>query len=151
MILAALSDTPYRIFFLLHIVSVVAAFAPMVVHPVLAARAKADGEGTLRTVAGYMAANGRQIHMPSLVLVGLFGIGLILTSDDVWAFDQTWVSLAFLVWIALCGVVSGLLMPAERKLAAGELEAEKKVALGGQIVTVLFLVMLYLMIWKPGL
>ena len=43
-----------------------------------------------------------------------------------------------------------MILPAERKLAAGDLEAEKKVAMGGQIATVLTLVMLYLMIWKPG-
>jgi hypothetical protein len=76
---------------------------------------------------------------------------MIFSSDEAWGFDQTWVSLALLVWIAMCGLVSGMLLPAERKLAAGDLAQAKKIELGGQIVTVLFLVMLYLMIWKPGL
>ena len=55
------------------------------------------------------------------------------------------------MWLALCGVITGLVLPAERRLAAGDLAAEAKVALGGQLATVLALVMLYLMIWKPGL
>jgi hypothetical protein len=42
-------------------------------------------------------------------------------------------------------------VPGERAMAAGDLSAETKVAMGGQIITVLTLVMLYLMIWKPGL
>jgi len=150
-IASALPDTLYRILFLLHIVAVVAAFAPMVVNPVLTARSKADGEGSLLQVARYMSANGRQIHLPALVLVGLFGLGMVVTSDDLFAFDQVWVSLALLVWLAIGGVVSGVLLPGERRLADGDLTQERRLERGGQAVTVLFLVMLYLMIWKPGL
>ena len=148
--------TVYKIMFLLHIVAIVAAFAPMVIHPVMGAQAKGDGGGTVERVAGYMAANSRRIHFPALIAVGIFGLGMVFSSkpsgadDAAWGFDQTWVSLALLVWIALCGIVSAVITPGERKLAAGDLDAEKKVALGGQIATVLFLVMLYLMIWKPG-
>jgi hypothetical protein len=74
----------------------------------------------------------------------------VFASDPAWGFDQLWVSLALLVWLAICGVVSGVILPSERKLAGGDLAAEAKVAMGGQIVTVLLLAMLYLMIWKPG-
>jgi uncharacterized membrane protein len=158
MVLAtALPGNLYRIMFLLHIIAVVVAFAPMIIAPVLMAQAKGDGERTLLDVAKHLADNGRRIHFPALVLIGLFGLGMVFSSkpegseEALWGFDQTWVSLALLVWIVLCGVVSGVIMPGERKLAAGDLEAEKKVALGGKIATVLFLVMLYLMIWKPGL
>lgn len=153
----ALPDTMYRIMFLLHIAAVVVAFAAMVAHPLFASRSKADGEGMVQRVSGYMAANGRMVHFPALVLVGLFGLGMVFSSkpdgsdEALFGFDQAWVSLALLVWIAMCGVVSGFLMPNERKLADGDMEAEKKVMVGGQVVTVLFLVMLYLMIWKPGL
>jgi hypothetical protein len=67
-----------------------------------------------------------------------------------WGFDQSWVSLAFLVWLAICGIITGLMLPGERKLATGDLAAEKVVERGGQLVTLLTLAMLYLMIWKPG-
>jgi phage shock protein PspC (stress-responsive transcriptional regulator) len=67
-------------------------------------------------------------------------------------FDQTWVNLAFIVWIAMNGVVHGLILPNERKLGAGEADesVEKKVDLGGMLVTLLFLVMMYLMVFRPG-
>jgi hypothetical protein len=148
MILATYGSTLYKLIFLGHMISMVVAFAPAVVNPLTAARAKADGPDARRRLGGYQAINGKLVHLPALVLLGAFGIGLVFEGG--FGFDETWVSLAFLVWIALGGVVSGLILPAERRLAGGDLEAEAKVALGGQIATVLFLVMLYLMIWKPG-
>ena len=148
MILATYGSTLYKLLFLGHMITLVVAFAPAVVNPLNAARAKADGTDALRRLGGYQAVNGKLVHLPALVLLGAFGIGLVFEGG--FGFDETWVSLAFLGWIALGGVVSGLILPAERRLAGGDLEAEAKVALGGQIATVLFLVMLYLMIWKPG-
>jgi uncharacterized membrane protein len=151
MVLATYGSGLYKVLLLGHIISFLVAFAPAVISPVLAAQAKQDGETVLRAVAGHLASNGRRIHLPALVALGGFGIAMVLVSDPVWGFDQTWVGVAVLVWVVIGGVVSGIILPNERKLAAGDLEAEKKVAMGGQIVTVLLLVMLYLMIWKPGL
>lgn len=147
----------YKVLLLLHLLSVVVAFAPAVVNPIYAAQMKGEGEGVFQRFAGHMAANGRRIHFPALIATGVFGLGMVFSSkpdgadENLIEFDQAWVSLSLLVWIALCGVVSGMILPAERKLSAGDMEAEKKVAMGSQIATVLFLVMLYLMIWKPGL
>lgn len=148
MVIAVVGSTLYKLLFLGHMVTFVVAFAPAVVNPVLAAQAKADGPETLTRVSGYMARNGRTIHFPAVVLLGAFGLGMVFEGD--WGFDHAWVSLAFLVWLAICGAVTALILPAERALAAGDLAAEKKVAMGGQITTLLLLVMLYLMIWKPG-
>ena len=75
---------------------------------------------------------------------------MVLTSDPAFGFDQTWVSLAFLVWLAICGVVSGVMLPAERKLAAGDLEARRRWRWAARSPPSCTLVMLYLMIWKPG-
>jgi uncharacterized membrane protein len=150
MVLAAFGDGVYKLLYLGHIVALLVAFAPAVIHPLLSAQAKGRGEASLVELTGSLAANGRRLHFPALVVLGGLGLGLVIVGDNVWGFDQAWVSLALLVWLAMCGVVSGLLLPAERKLAAGDLAAERQVALGGQITTVLLLVMLYLMIWKPG-
>ena len=151
MILATYGDGLYKLFFLGHMLSFVVAFAPAVINPILVARLKSKQDfGTLGAMAGHMAEMGQRIHFPALVALGGFGLAMVLTSDDVIGFGDTWVSLAFLIWLAIAGVISGVVLPAERKLAAGDSEAEKKVAMGGQIATVLALVMLYLMIWKPG-
>lgn len=151
MVLADIGSGLYKLLYLGHIVTLLVAFAPAVIHPIIGAQTKADGGGALQRLSGHMATNDRRVHFPALVLTAAFGIGMVIDSDDLYGFDQAWISLAFLVWIALCGVVSGMIMPAERKLAGGDLEAERKVTMGAQIATVLLLVMLYLMIWKPGL
>jgi uncharacterized membrane protein len=152
MILAAYQDGLYNLLYLGHMLSFVVAFAPAVINPIMIARLKAGGDPSiLGRVAGVMAMNGRQIHFPALVALGGFGIAMVLASDEAFGFDQTWVSLAFLVWLAIGGIVAGVLLPNERKLAAGDLSAEKKVEVAGQVTTVLTLVILYLMIWKPGL
>ncbi len=151
MIVSAYGDGLYKLLFLGHIISLVVAFAPAAVHPVLTAQAKKDGDSDLMRLAGHMAANGRRIYTPALIALGGFGILLVLQSGDAWGFDQTWVMIAFAVWLAICAVVTAIIVPGDRKLAAGDMAAEARVALGGQIATVLVLVMLYLMIWKPGL
>ncbi|HET6953463.1 MAG TPA: hypothetical protein VFI47_24005 [Acidimicrobiales bacterium] len=128
-------DTGYRIFLLLHILAVVVAFAPAVLSVVPSSR-----EGTL----GVIERAGRTVYAPALVLAGLFGILCIVTSDDVFSFGDTWVSLAFVVWIAMNGVFHGLVLAGQRQ---GD---EARVVNGQAVMTVLLVVMVYLMIWKPG-
>ncbi|HMG43783.1 MAG TPA: hypothetical protein VK611_20795 [Acidimicrobiales bacterium] len=144
--------TSYKVFLFLHILSVVVAFAPASVHPLLQRQFGSDSPQLLQRFAGFASQNGRRVYAPALLLAGLWGILIIVTQEgDYFAFDQTWVNLALVVWIAMNGVVHGIIVPSERKLGAGDAEAEKRLDLGGMIITVLFLIMLYLMIWKPGL
>ena len=69
---------------------------------------------------------------------------LIVTSDEAFEFSDTFVSLAFVVWIAMNGVFHALVLAGQKQ------NDEKKVTNGQAIMTVLLIVMLYLMIWKPG-
>ena len=151
MLLAAYGSGLYKALFLGHMVAFVVAFAPAVVHPILSAQSKVDSDdGAFRRLLAHQAANGKRIYFPALIALGGFGIAMVVVSDPVWAFDQTWVSLAVVVWLAICAVISGGLLPAERKAAAGDEGAEVQVERAGQVTTVLALAMLYLMIWKPG-
>lgn len=150
MIVAAYRSGLYNVLLLGHIVSLVIAFAPAVIHPILSSQTETDGEPVTSRVAMHMANNTRRVHFPAVVVTGLFGLGMVFASDGVWDFSQTWVSLALLVWLAISGIVSGLIVPAERRVAAGDAGASRQVQMGGQIATLLLLVMLYLMIWKPG-
>jgi uncharacterized membrane protein len=143
-------STTRNILLFLHITSVVVAFAPASVHPLLGRQFGEDGPAALQRFSGFAARNSRRVYAPALLLAGLFGILLVIDSDYI-DFDQTWISLALLVWIAMNGVVHAVIVPAERKVGEGDAEAAKRLDLGGGLVTVLFLVMLYLMIWKPGL
>lgn len=151
MVLAAVRDGLYNTVLTLHIIAVIAAFAPAVVHPLTAARTKQEGgEAALPPLARVMAANGRAVYLPALIAVGVLGIVLVLLSDEVWEFTDAWVIASILLWIAITGIASGMILPAERALAAGDLAAEKKVAMGGQLATIGLIVMLWLMVFKPG-
>jgi len=149
MMFGTVGSTLYKLLFLGHMIAFVVAFAPSVINPILFAKAKGDDDQpALLRLAGHLSSNGRQIHLPALILLGAFGLGMVFEGD--WGFDQTWVSLAFLAWLAICGVITGMMLPNERKLAAGDAAAEPFVERAGQLTTLLLLVMLYLMIWKPG-
>jgi hypothetical protein len=125
-------STTFKFFLLLHVLSFIVAFAPSVV-------------SLLPGNRGTAVAAARQVYAPALIVTGLFGILCVVTSDDVFAFDQTWISLAFLVWIAMNGVYHAIVLPGRRVGSITEVD-------GGQaIMTILLVVMLYLMIWKPGL
>ena len=132
-------STGFKIFLFLHILTAVVAFAPAVIAVLPGGR-----EG----LTGVLDRAGRQVYAPALILAGLFGILCIVTSDVAGTrlieFSDTWISLAFVVWIAMNGVFHGLVLAGRKQ---GD---ESKVNSGQQIMTVLLLAMLYLMIWKPG-
>jgi len=146
-----------KLLLLLHIVSIVVAFAPGFVLPGLHRRLATDGKGSERILAGAAAANDLRVHGPALVLAGIFGGGLVGLSkpegaaEGVFQFSQPWVSVALLLWFIMLGVVFGLLLPAQKKVAAGDASAEKLVSMGGGILHLLLLLMVIDMIWKPGL
>ena len=151
MVLAAgLDSGVYKLFLFLHIVAVVAAFAPLVVQTPLLRHLERSRRGDIPAVVGGLLGNNRRVHAPSLILAGFFGILLVAMSDDVWKFSQMWVSLAFLVWIAMNGVLHGVQLPAQRKLAKGDRSMQQRLDLADGILALLFLLMVVLMIWRPG-
>jgi uncharacterized membrane protein len=150
-VLAAYADTGYNILLLLHIVAVVVAFAPAAINPLLERYlVRNGGDAALQTWAGFARDYTKKIALSALVVALVTGILMIVVSDDVIEFSDTWISLAFLVWFAIAGVVSALILKGERLVAAGDMKGRELLAKGGPIATVLLLVMLYLMIFKPG-
>ena len=149
--LAAYRETGYNVMLFLHILTALVAFAPAFVHPLLASQTKALDAGNRGKVLGMIAGNGRRIYAPALILTGLFGFAMQGMSDGVIEFSQTWFWLAIVLWLGMNGVLHAMLLPAERALAGGDETAAKKVDTAGIVITVLLLVMLYLMVFQPGL
>lgn len=157
-VLAAISDRSYELVLVLHIISVVVAFAPAVAHPLTGARFRTlEGDDGVVRFSAAIAQPGRWVYFPALVLSGVFGGALIGMSkptadaEVLWKFEQTWIWLGITIWIVLCGIVSGVILPSERKVAAGDLTAQKRVEAAGGIATILVVVQIGLMVFKPGL
>ena len=156
MLYAALGDTPYNIMLLLHVLTAFAAFAPMFVHPILASQSRSldiENRGRILTA---MAGNGRRIYAPALLVTGILGFGVagmskIPGTDELaWKMSQGWLISAFVVWVAMNGLLHAVILPSERKLAEGDESVQRKLDVAGGAVSVLLVVMLYLMIFKPG-
>jgi uncharacterized membrane protein len=148
--IAAYQGTGYNVMLFLHIATALVAFAPAFVHPLLANQTKALDADNRGKVIGMIAGNGRRIYAPALILTGLFGFAMQGMSDGFIEFSQTWFSLAIILWLGMNGVLHAMLLPAERAVAGGDETAAKKIDTASIILTVLMLVMLYLMVFKPG-
>lgn len=149
--LAAYRDTGYNVVLFLHILSVMAAFAPTFVHPFLVTQLRSLDAEPRGRVMGFLGTNGRRYFSPALILAGVLGFALQGMSDDAIEFGQTWFWLAALLWVAMVGIIHGVVVPAERAMADGDQSAEKRLEFAGIALTLLMLVTLYLMVFKPGL
>jgi uncharacterized membrane protein len=145
-------DFIYKVFFLLHIFTALVAFAPAFVWPIARAQARKRGAAVPADLMAQAAVNEAVIHGPAVIATGVFGLLMVVTAEgDFYEFSQAWISIAFVVWFAMLGVVYGLLVPAGRKAAAGDAGAEAKLPMFTGFLHILLLVMLVVMIWKPGL
>ncbi|UDY37293.1 hypothetical protein [Dermatobacter hominis] len=126
--------TGFRILLLIHVLAAVVAFGGNFVQPMLV-RGGADN--------ATLGKANKVIQLPSLIILLLAGIGLILTSDEVFKFSQTWVSIAFLV------VIVAIVL---QFLVARAYENDNRSIVPGLTggLHICLVIALYLMIWKPG-
>jgi uncharacterized membrane protein len=128
----------YQIVGILHVLAVIIAFGPLFVYPSL----QRAGAGTT------IARLHLRLVLPALALVWVLGMGLIGMSDSVWEMSQTWIVLSLIGWVILMVVSWFLIRPS---LADAGERARSKLASGIGITHLLLIVMLYLMVFKPGL
>ena len=86
-----------------------------------------------------------------MALAGLFGFALAGMSEKAYSMSQTWLSIAAVLWIVLLAVIVLVARPAVKALASGDLAARGRVMASTGITHLVLIVMLYLMIFKPGL
>ena len=148
----AAGTTAYNIVELLHVLTVLVAVAPVFVHPLLRKQMRAaDGAGHQHLVVA-MAANARRLYGPALIVAGLLGIALVEMSEDAISLTEGWVIAAIVIWVAMVGVLHGLIRPALKAQGAGDASVgtEKRLEAGSGLLSILFTVQLVLMIWQPG-
>lgn len=149
-IFAQVGSGIYQLLLILHLVTVVVAFSPAIVHALTGTRLLREDEGASRSFFRVAVGNERTVYLPALVLVGLLGFAMVGMSDDAFKFTDAWVLIAAILWVAIGGIVSAVIVPGERRLAEGDRAAEQKVAAAGGVVSLLFLVVVFLMVVKPG-
>jgi uncharacterized membrane protein len=150
----------YNLLLLLHIVTVVVGFGAVALNGVYGALAKRSpgAEGAAIGEANTHVSNAWAEKF--IYAVPVFGILLVATSDDAWGFDQTWITLSFVLYIVGIGVAHGVMRPAAKRMNELARDAqpdraamdatEKRLAAGGTFLNLLLVVLIALMIWKPG-
>ena len=148
MITAAVGDTSYDIVLFLHILFVFVAFAPAFVHPFV--DLQTQDKPYRAEFWARVAPRSQRIYGGSLIVAGLLGFALQGMSDDAIEFGQTWFWGAIVLWVAMNGILHAVIIPGERLIGEGDESKAKQVVQGGQVITLLFLVTLYLMVFQPG-
>ena len=146
MILAEIGSTSYDIFLLLHVLAVIVGFAPAWLTPFLM-RVAASGD---RGAAEALQMSTLRISLPALGLAGILGFGLAGMSDDVYKMSQGWLAASIVVWLGILAVIWFVALPGVRAFRAGDDSSRGRVMASTGVVHLALLVMLYLMIFKPG-
>ena len=156
---------PYKFFVVLHLVSVVVGIGTVSLNGIYGSIAskRRGAEGLAVSQANFDVS---QIGEKFIYAIPVFGILAVLTSDDVWGFDQTWIWLSIVLYVIALGIAHSVLIPSHRridelsaKLASGqggaaeaaELEAvAKKMPPAGATANLIAVAIIVLMVWKPG-
>ena len=168
-----ITSTAYKIVLLLHILCAIVGFGTVFLNGLYGAQAKKrPGPGGLAIQEANLFVS--KIAEYFIYAVFILGIGLVSMSDDAWKFSQTWIWLAMLLYIVGIGVSHGVLFPNAKKMrdlaaemvAAGPPSADappgpppqvaemerrgKTLGAASTFLHLLLVVILVLMIWKPG-
>ena len=149
MILAQVGSTGYNVILFLHIVAMFVALAPTFVYPFIGRETNGDYSVRRSLYAG-IAKRSMRIYGSALIVGGLLGFGVAGLSDEVYQLSDGWLVVSIIAWLGMNGVMHAMVIPAERAIADGDEPNTKKAETGSLVITVLFLLSLYLMIFKPG-
>ena len=130
-------STGYQLLGIVHVIAVIAAFGPLLVYPTLQR-------------AGDSAAVARlhlRFVLPALVLVWVLGMGMVGMSEEVVKMTEAWIVVSLVGWVVLMVVSWFLIRPA---VTSGSTEARSKLAAGVGITHLLMVVIVVLMVLKPG-
>jgi hypothetical protein len=169
MLAAGTNSGIYKVLLVVHILSVVVGIGTVMLNGLYAAQAQKRQGPSGRAVS---EANFAVSSIAEYVIytIPLWGILLVLFSDDAWSFSDTWIWLSIVLFIVAMGISHSVLIPGHKKINALLLETEqgpppaggpppqvaqitelgKRQAAGGMTLNLIVVVLLVLMIWKPG-
>lgn len=167
--LAAFGSDAYKTVLVLHILCAIIGFGAVFLNA-LYGREAADIKGTeglAITRANFKVSKVGEIF---IIAVFVLGIVLVLIGDNVFDFGQTWIWLSMTLFIIALGLSQGVMTPAVKKIISlqeelvsgpppaggpppqvAEIERYgKRLAMVGPILNIMLVVILVLMIFKPG-
>jgi uncharacterized membrane protein len=161
MVIAEIGSGIYKLFLFLHIVAAVVGFGGVLLNGLYGAQAKKrPGPGGLAIAEANFWVSTK-VAEPAIYLVPLFGFALIGLSDSGWEFSQTWVIASLVLYVIGLANAHMVLIPTSRRMIemmkAGppdpaQMEAAgKRLAAAGTFSHLLFVAIMVMMIWKPGL
>lgn len=151
-------STLYNLLLLLHILAAIVGFGGIALNSIYLARARALPGQQGHAVLEANSFVTSKVSELAIYATFVLGILVLVVSDGTFEFSEGWVSAAFVVMIAMVGVIHGMIRPATRQLIAlsgsgsgtGEAGAlERRVTIGTGVINVLLVIALWLMIWKP--
>jgi uncharacterized membrane protein len=172
-ILATYRNGVYDFFLLLHIMCAIVGFGAVYLNALYGqeVRKRPGPEGLAVFEANFRISKIGEYFIYAVFIFGFVVLALAKVGDtQVYEFSQTWVWLSVLLYIVGIGISHGVLIPSVKKMgnlmremiAAGPpaggpppqvapLQAlGKKVGAAGATLNVLLVVIVGLMIWKPG-
>jgi hypothetical protein len=161
-------STGYKILVMLHLLCVVGGFGAVAYNGLYLSLAHRRTEG--RGTAAIVEVNTLVSGMAELLIYGalVFGVGAVTASNSTIKFSQAWVSAAFAIYLVDIAILHGWIRRQQRQYndIARQLEAldpgprpasvnqlqvlERRVALGWGVFNLLVVVVIYLMVFKPG-
>ncbi len=150
----------YHLLVLLHLIFVVGAIGALSYNGLYLLLARRQSPGTAGAVLGITA----QVALLGELLFYagfIFGLAAVGASHSTWKFSQAWVSAAFALFLVEVAILHAWIRPHQRQYqaalsteppveAAGLSALEKRVAAGWGAFNVLVVVIIYLMVFKPG-
>jgi hypothetical protein len=169
MLAAGLNSGIYKVLLVLHILTVIVGIGGVVLTGLYAAQAQ-KRPGPAGRAVSEASFTVNQVAEKVIYLIPVFGILLVLTSDDAWDFGQTWIWLSIILYVAAVGIAHAVLNPGHKRINELLLEMEgspppaggappqvaeiqtlgQRQAMAGMVNDLLLVALVALMIWKPG-
>jgi hypothetical protein len=176
-VLATIDGGLYKLCLVLHILCAIVGFGAVFLNGLYGAqmRARLQAGRPNEALAIYEAnLTVSKIGEYFIYAVFLFGFALLGLSDSVWEFSQTWIWLSIVLYLVAIGLSHGVLQPTVKRM--GELMRElvtagpppagappgpppqavemqalgQKLGVVGPTLDLFMIVILFLMVWKPG-
>jgi hypothetical protein len=143
----------YKVFLTLHLLSVIIGFGPWFLNGLIPARAMSaePAEGKALSRANLQVSTVSQFAIYGVVVFGAATLGSAHKHTIDFGDAFVWVSI--ILWVAIVGILHGLILPAQRALAEGSGDRAtltQRQSLGAALLNLLVVVAVVLMVWEPG-